>query len=183
MNIYFVQDERGPIKIGQTGNPYEFRHSGLQTGNPFELKLLLFVPSCKYTEKSIHLRFDKYRIRGEWFEPAPELLEFIEELRLEESTFLDSRDWEYRGLKLHKDYNDKVGVYTFRAFTHDENLYITKNYRKLTIPQMSIKLDRSEAAIARQIHWLLFDYLRMDPLTDKERAKLYDIYENFDIDG
>ena len=71
-NIYFIQSgKRGQIKIG-VANDVPVRMAELQIGNPQELKLLASIPisSLKKAgalEKSLHRRFSRQRIRGEWF--------------------------------------------------------------------------------------------------------------------
>ena len=76
---YFAQAGRGPIKIGETDD-VEGRIRALQTANPEELSLLGRIPCELHSEKSLHERFKHLRLRGEWFTPAPELLEFIEQV-------------------------------------------------------------------------------------------------------
>jgi hypothetical protein len=53
------------------------RISQLQTGCPYELKLLWIYTGTDYTEAQIHEEFDHERIRGEWFRPSRNLLWFI----------------------------------------------------------------------------------------------------------
>jgi hypothetical protein len=70
--LYFIQEgEDGPIKIGR-GDP-QGRLKGLQTGNPRVLRIRAHVPNEGYTEIFWHAVFADARIRGEWFEPRPEL--------------------------------------------------------------------------------------------------------------
>lgn len=90
--IYFVQfAKRGPIKIGLVSfadreNPrykramLESRIGGLQTGCPYELRLLAAVDGNRDSEAWLHYQFYHLHIRGEWFHPAPELLEMIKKL-------------------------------------------------------------------------------------------------------
>lgn len=49
----------------------------LQVGNHEILTLLAAYPSTMEDEYKIHLRFEHLLIRGEWFRPEPELLQFI----------------------------------------------------------------------------------------------------------
>lgn len=178
MNIYFIQNSDGYIKIGRTSTSMEDRMKSLQTADPHPLKVLLFIIDSKYSEKHLHLLFDKYRFSGEWFEPAQEILDFIDMCKSDGAHEFDERDWEYRGIKTIKEYKytESNHVYTFREFTKDENLLIVNKYREMTIPEISKILDRSEAAIARQIHWLLFSYLPIEPMTAKNRLSFYDTY-------
>lgn len=76
--IYFIQAGcTGPIKIGRSHDPYR-RLDGLQTANPEKLSLLAAFPvDDKINESSLHCTFDHLRIRGEWFKPTNDLLNFI----------------------------------------------------------------------------------------------------------
>ena len=80
--VYFVQsgDKHGPIKIGYADNGRS-RVSALQTGNPDTLKVLAFIESTSPSmETELHARFAGLRLRGEWFRPEPELLDYIASL-------------------------------------------------------------------------------------------------------
>lgn len=77
---YFVRDE-DRIKIGFTIHPTK-RMSSLQTGNYRELETLLVAPSYMAEEIETHQRFAHLRERGEWFRAEPDLLAFIEDLRV-----------------------------------------------------------------------------------------------------
>lgn len=76
--VYFVRDGgRGPIKIGKTSD-LASRVSGLQTGNPRLLELMLTIRGYTELEEYFHKRFAKFRIRAsEWFRPDEEPLDFI----------------------------------------------------------------------------------------------------------
>lgn len=77
--VYFIQlGEGGPIKIGFTTN-LDKRIKALQTASPDNLILLAAVEGSERTERGLHARFGEHRQRGEWFAPAPEILEYIEE--------------------------------------------------------------------------------------------------------
>lgn len=79
-SIYLVQaGEGGPVKIGvSTDVPSRIR--SLQTGIPQPLILLATFPGCRSKERRLHERLARYRIRGEWFSPAPEVLAAAEEV-------------------------------------------------------------------------------------------------------
>ncbi len=80
-SIYFIQvGLDGPIKIGKTkGNPL-VRMAGLQTGIPFVLRIVAIIsPARQALEGELHAKFASLRIMGEWFHPAPDLLDFIKE--------------------------------------------------------------------------------------------------------
>lgn len=79
ISIYFIQSARGgPIKIGMTAGQPLHRMASLQTGFPYELRLLGVISDADDSrEAEIHQQFSHLRIRGEWFRPAPDLLDFI----------------------------------------------------------------------------------------------------------
>lgn len=77
--VYFVQAEPGtPVKIGYAANPTE-RLSGIQTGNPYRLRILLAVPGSREHEKMLHGHFYASRAIGEWFAETDELRAMIED--------------------------------------------------------------------------------------------------------
>lgn len=79
--VYFIQfGATGPIKIGTAVN-IAMRLSTLQVACPEELRVILTVDGGEYAEERLHARFSELRIRGEWFRPASELLEFVERIR------------------------------------------------------------------------------------------------------
>lgn len=79
--VYAVRaGERGPIKLGRTGN-LERRVAELQVGCPDDLVVLLSIPADPEDESWLLQRFTSSRRRGEWFEPTEELLAWIEAAR------------------------------------------------------------------------------------------------------
>ena len=79
--IYFIQAGKdGPIKIGysHSDNGVKSRLSALQTSNHSNLFLLKITKGNLDYEKRLHLMFDDSRLRGEWFSPTVDLLNFIE---------------------------------------------------------------------------------------------------------
>lgn len=80
-SVYFIQTgvyDDDPIKIG-VAYSVATRLSQLQTGSPWELRLLGTIPGGVAEESALHKRFSHLHIRGEWFEGASELLSFIAE--------------------------------------------------------------------------------------------------------
>lgn len=92
--VYFIQGEiTRLIKIGctircpqlRTPNAKKeerkgqcFRIEELQTGSPDELVVLACVPQWGVKEEyALHKRFAHLRVRGEWFRPEKELLDFV----------------------------------------------------------------------------------------------------------
>jgi len=75
--IYFVQQGRdGPIKIG-VASDVAARINQLQTGSAEPLRLLSVRPGSRVVERQLHERFTGHRIRGEWFSPSDELMDYI----------------------------------------------------------------------------------------------------------
>lgn len=76
--IYAVQaGDGGPVKIGVSKSPEE-RMRSLQIGCGETLRLLGKAPGSPKGEKLIHAMFAEHRRHGEWFEPHPDLLRFIQ---------------------------------------------------------------------------------------------------------
>lgn len=78
--VYFVQHgAAGVIKIGFTSCNVGGRFTQLQRAAPDELVFRGYIEGGYELEQDLHSRFAEHRHRGEWFRPAPELLEFIAE--------------------------------------------------------------------------------------------------------
>lgn len=78
--IYFAQElGTHAIKIGLASN-VGLRLKNIRVCSPYEIALLATIDGDRETEHSTQKRFEHARIRGEWFRPAPELLEYIEAL-------------------------------------------------------------------------------------------------------
>lgn len=78
--VYFIQTSGSKrIKIGYSKNP-KSRLGDLQCSCPDELVVLALLRSHRDDESDLHARFEKYWVRGEWFEPGPELLSYIAEV-------------------------------------------------------------------------------------------------------
>src|ERR1700756_1314270 len=81
--VYFIQDTgTGVIKIGWATD-VERRIYGLQISAPSPLVLLAAIKGTHKTERSLHDRFADTRTFGEWFQPTPELLAYIETAKTE----------------------------------------------------------------------------------------------------
>jgi hypothetical protein len=90
--VYFVQQGAGgPIKIGYSKDPVG-RFVSLQTGSAVKHRYLGNMPGTRATERELHGRFHGSRVRGEWYEPTPELLAFIEEHRFRPDSTWSPRD-------------------------------------------------------------------------------------------
>lgn len=81
--VYFVQcqDDNGYIKIGYTRDLAR-RLVDIQMGCPYEIVLLAEIRTSEPSlfEATLHERFGQLSVRGEWFRPAPDLLEMINSL-------------------------------------------------------------------------------------------------------
>lgn len=74
---YFILCEHsGMVKIGTSVDP-EKRLCGLQTSNPFPLKIIKIT---ELNERELHHRFHHHRKSGEWFEFSDEIKQFIASL-------------------------------------------------------------------------------------------------------
>ena len=81
-DIYFIQfGDGGPIKIGIT-NSVERRLKNLQSASPIKLNLLGTIKNGgTQLEEKLHIRFNRSRINGEWFNPSKSLIKFIKETK------------------------------------------------------------------------------------------------------
>lgn len=78
--VYFVQQgDDGPIKIGLAIDVGK-RLDHLMAANSAELIVKAIIPGSVELESELHLRFARHVIRGEWFRPAPEIVEYIASL-------------------------------------------------------------------------------------------------------
>lgn len=78
--VYFIRAvQTGRIKIGFSLDPSR-RLRELEFGCPEDLELITQIPGSFFRERGLHKRFAVHRARGEWFEPAPELLDYIKEI-------------------------------------------------------------------------------------------------------
>ena len=80
--VYFLRERRknGFIKIGSTKDLPE-RTRSLQQGNPHELKIIATIPGCSNVEETIRKNLEAFKFRGEWFEPADEVLNYIKKIQ------------------------------------------------------------------------------------------------------
>lgn len=85
--IYFLQsslDPNGPIKIGYSRAPKE-RLKALRAANSEQLKMILSIKGGMKDEYALHEKFAHLRHEGtEWFDPKPELLDFIKSQKFED---------------------------------------------------------------------------------------------------
>lgn len=75
--VYVIQQKNdGPIKIGESTSLVS-RMTVLKQGNPYSFNFLAAVDGNTDLESALHQRFDRYKIRGEWFHPCREILNYI----------------------------------------------------------------------------------------------------------
>lgn len=75
--LYFIQvDPDGPIKIGLADKP-SARLRDLQCASPYQLRIRTFWRGPWALEGFVHRGLAEHRIRGEWFEPAPFVLDVV----------------------------------------------------------------------------------------------------------
>jgi len=77
--VYFV-GLKDVIKIGITDD-LRSRIMSLMAETPFRIKLLHHILGDRIVEQSLHLKFAKLRVRGEWFRAEEELFKFIDTLK------------------------------------------------------------------------------------------------------
>jgi hypothetical protein len=88
--VYFIQEksEAGYVKIGKTNWSAEERLYALQVGNPYQLVVLATIPDAS-DDRPYHKKFQDFRVLGEWFSPAIDLMDFISGLiKAEQSRLL-----------------------------------------------------------------------------------------------
>ncbi len=89
--IYFLQQGKdGPVKVGKSVDPHA-RIRSLQTGSSEPLRVLAFAPGDERRESEIHRRLKPHRIRGEWYQPSPDVFALIAEIQTPEYKVLDAR--------------------------------------------------------------------------------------------
>lgn len=89
--VYVIQHELGPVKIGRAKNPRE-RLGNLQISSPFKLTLKQTVTpnDAKEVEEYLHHHFQKYHMRGEWFDIPKKERDFDIPTRITDSGRADS---------------------------------------------------------------------------------------------
>jgi len=77
--VYLVQSgEAGPVKIGtSTLGGLRRRLETLQVGNPAPLLLRAVFAGDRRDERELHRRFAAAHVGGEWFSPAPALVDLM----------------------------------------------------------------------------------------------------------
>jgi hypothetical protein len=78
-SVYFICRDDGMIKIGSSSNVGR-RFAALSGIVGANIRMLATMPGGTKKEFELHGRFRQHRGQGEWFSPAPELIEFIDQL-------------------------------------------------------------------------------------------------------
>ncbi len=73
--VYFIR-AGDHVKVGYSAQPLD-RLQTLQTSHPEKLEILCTIPGSIKTERSLHARFQSYRVRGEWFRFGPGIRKFV----------------------------------------------------------------------------------------------------------
>lgn len=79
--VYFILSPQA-VKIGRSNNPKR-RLAVLQTSHPEPLTLAAQRDGGRELEAEYHKRFAEFRLSGEWFSPAPEIIAEIERIARE----------------------------------------------------------------------------------------------------
>lgn len=97
--VYFAQiGTDGPIKIGVTNLNPAYRFRAIQQGMPFKIRSLGILKGVERSrERELHEQFAACHVYGEWFDPSPELSEFISN----NASPLEMRPYQPRGRFLH----------------------------------------------------------------------------------
>jgi hypothetical protein len=75
--VYFIRDKCTQyVKIGFTRGDPTSRMKDLQCASPGELELLSYYIGERDLERALHRVFAHARVRGEWFEPLPIVMEY-----------------------------------------------------------------------------------------------------------
>lgn len=83
-HCYFVGGDEGPIKIGFSQWPAR-RLKQMQGHSPVPLRILASITGGAEREQHYHRRFSAARLRGEWFERTPEIIDEIDRINREEA--------------------------------------------------------------------------------------------------
>lgn len=83
-HVYFIQagGRRGPVKIGITKN-LPRRLTVLQSANARKLRVICVVAAGgRDLEESLHLRFSRSRLAGEWFSYQGQVADYLKTIRV-----------------------------------------------------------------------------------------------------
>lgn len=76
--VYFIKSPSlNAVKVGFTAGDPRARLKKLQVGSADDLELIGWADGTMADEKKWHLRYNSYRVRGEWFRLEGEFEDFI----------------------------------------------------------------------------------------------------------
>jgi hypothetical protein len=91
--VYFIGSEDIEyVKIGTTSDISK-RLGGIQTGMPFDLRVLFTFPGGRTEERMAHDAFAEFVKRGEWFIVRGKLKEYIRYMMNDSNIFVSPREW------------------------------------------------------------------------------------------
>lgn len=113
--VYFIQEgDNGPIKIGKAVS-VERRFKYLQISHHKELTILQVIPGGAERESKIKKDLIKFRIKGEWFQPTPEVFEYMRCVKYAEYELLNGRP---RAVLYRENENAKTEICPFCGKRH-----------------------------------------------------------------
>lgn len=80
---YLMADSQGLYKIGYSNNPATRLKSITSKSNPVTLVCQIPSERCNFLEYELHKMFHDFRVSGEWFELAPDDVEYIKSLAVQ----------------------------------------------------------------------------------------------------
>lgn len=175
--VYFAQATwGGPIKIG-CSYTVDQRIKTLQGPLPFDLVEIGSFPGSRFQEAFLHCYFAEQRIRGEWFQPVPELWRAAMECRTH-----GRLDWVQAGnlahcLYLYSDFTRLLSIYRvplaeflksvdIEASTYDAQVK-TKNKASL------LWLAALSACASRRGCQIGFHDIHVGPLPKNDRPDIF----------
>jgi hypothetical protein len=91
--IYFIQHSEGnPIKVGKSRRPFQ-RLRQLEYTHGVELHIIHLEAGGRHREKQLHWRFRDFRVAGEWFHPADDILQYITDALIVKPSLTDPYLW------------------------------------------------------------------------------------------
>jgi len=135
-----------PIKIGYSSRP-ELRLMAYN-GEPFPVKCFGVWPAkgAKRAEEEAHRKFHKYRLGGEWFYPAPEIVAFIERSVARYRELIERKEKEYEGrIRRARTYKEVLRLQAKREAYDD----FVAEFRGISIGAIPCATCRRKEAVAR----------------------------------
>lgn len=84
--VYFLKSKQTKlIKIGTTKN-LKTRMMTIESAGGHDLDVLLLLRGYFDIEKTLHEKFASSRVKGEWFQASPKILEFVKKAKEQIST-------------------------------------------------------------------------------------------------